>query len=290
MGVLKTIGYFLLGLSPLAIILIVFTLMRPPLAGHAYMPTNTLLVTNEPAGLVYEGPPTTALASYYCVYQAQVVSNGWLINGVYVPIGIQMGSLRLANLILKPGNLTGYSIQLNAVAGGYWLQDVYVYVRVSGRGVLKTLVNVWRVNGSLVAYAWGPVARPCGWLVVRIVNGTVWFGYSGDGVGVDWYYSYPLGNTTIRPGLMTNLVIGGPGGGRGVGFMRAYIVLALYYWNGTSWVPAPVTPTGAGEWYMYGTAEFVNRAWVYVSGNGGVVSWPSPINQVVYVPPPQFRP
>mgnify|MGYP001770728498 FL=1 len=100
----------------------------------------------------------------------------------------------------------------------------------------------------------------------------------------------PIGNTTIRPGLLTNLVIGGPGDGRGVGFMRAYMVLALYYWNGTGWVPAPVVPTGAGEWYMYGTAEFVTRAWAYVSGDEVVVTWPGPTSQSVQVPTPQFKP
>ena len=197
MGVLRSlqrvIGHVLLGL-PLLIILIITMLLIiiHPASQVQLQSQHPVLITNEPAGIVYMGPPTTALAGYYCVYQAQVSSNGWLINGVYIPTGILMGSLRLARLILKPGNLTGYSIQLNAVAGGYWLQDVYVYVWVNDSGVLKTLVNVWRVNGSLVAYAWGPVARPCGWLVIRIVNNTVWFGYSGDGLVVDWYYSYPL--------------------------------------------------------------------------------------------------
>ncbi|WP_054850228.1 thermopsin family protease [Vulcanisaeta sp. JCM 14467] len=70
-----------------------------------------------------------------------------------------------------------------------------------------------------------------------------------------------MGNATIVPSHETNLVIAGPGNSAGVNFTRLYAVLALYYWNGTAWAPAPVVVEGGG------TGEFTLRAWVYANQN-----------------------
>ena len=101
-----------------------------------------------------------------------------------------------------------------------------------------------------------------------------------------WYANYTVGNTTIEPGFETNLVIAGPGNGAGVNFTNLYVVLALWYWNGSAWVPAQTYVAGDNP----GTAEFVTNAWVYNYNNTAIVTWPKPTNQSVLVPTPEFKP
>ena len=87
-----------------------------------------------------------------------------------------------------------------------------------------------------------------------------------------------MGNATIAPGYDTGIVIAGPGNSAGVNFTKLYAVLALYYWNGTAWAPAPVSIGSAS------TAEFVVNAWVYMSNNEAVLSWPRPVNAPMLIP------
>ena len=121
-----------------------------------------------------------------------------------------------------------------------------------------------------------------------ISNGYAYFGYSSDGVNVDWYASYPVGNATILPtystGLSTSIVLAGPANGAGVDFSTVYTVLALYYWNGTGWAPAPAIVGATG------TQEFVTHAWVYVSNNEAVITWPNQATSPASVPQPGFSP
>jgi hypothetical protein len=221
-------------------------------------PPQPQLVTNQPAGLYYNGPETTALAGYYC------------IEGI--------------------NSSNGYSIQLNALlSNGLWIQNTYGTVSTS-----TSLTNfVTNVRGKELLYAEGSnlINAPCAWLVMAIKDGYAYFGYSLDGEGIVWYDSYSVGNATIKPGPSTELVLGGYGNGAQavLGNGTTLVYLALYYWNGTSWVSAPVgvfTPTPG---YTH-TAESVNNAYVFTSGTcGGVVSWPSPVNNTM-CPVPAFKP
>ena len=103
-----------------------------------------------------------------------------------------------------------------------------------------------------------------------------------------------MGNAVIEPVVSTELVLGGYGNYAQavLGNGTTLVYLALYYWNGTSWVPAPV---GVLPIYTVGrsytiTAESVNHAYVFTSGTcGGVVSWPSPVNNTM-CPTPMFKP
>ncbi|WP_460172712.1 hypothetical protein [Vulcanisaeta sp. JCM 14467] len=232
-------------------------------------PPNPVLIINRAAGVTYDGPSTTALAGYYCVYVANVSSDGWMVNGVYQPN---------ASAYLPPG----YGVQLNAeLSNSLWIQDVYGGAYTTTNGALTSInvdENVWS-NNTLLSLKTGPAAQPCGWLIMRVVNGTAYFGYSSNGESVDWYYTYPVGNATIVPSHETNLVIAGPGNSAGVNFTRLYAVLALYYWNGTAWAPAPVVVEGGG------TGEFTLRAWVYANQNEAIVSYPRPANSTMPMPP-----
>ncbi|WP_054844652.1 hypothetical protein [Vulcanisaeta souniana] len=279
MGLLRTIGLVILAILILAppIILvttsIIITLTHqgnnttiqpqsPP-----QQPTSGLAkITNSPAGLGYTGPPTTAIAGYYCISNIQPQT---------------------------------YSIQLNAqLSNGYWIQDVWA---MQPSGFTGFITAVW-VPGTCTTEANGIVCNmnptiygnpytgaTCAWLVIAIRNGIAYFGYSLDGVNVDWYYSYPVGNVTIVTNagdVLTNLVLAGPGANQySTDITSANVVLALYYWNGTAWLPAPPSTTHVG-----GTTEYVSNAWLYWNNNKAVVSWPQSINETPSVPAPGFKP
>ena len=232
-------------------------------------PPQPQLVTNQPAGLYYKGPETTALAGYYC------------IEGI--------------------NSSNGYSIQLNALlSNGLWIQDIYsTAVNESINGgpwVMHTafLDNVWSQNTnktSVPLHYSNPsnnmIDAPCAWLVMVINDGNAYFGYSLDGKSIVWYDSYPVGNAGIIPSYETGIALAGNGNGAQavLGNGTTLVFLALYYWNGTSWEPAPVSPSG------YLTAESVNNAYVFTSGTcGGVVSWPNPVNETICPSSPSFKP
>jgi hypothetical protein len=214
------------------------------------------LITNLPAGLAYGGPETTAIAGYYCIE-----------------------SINSSN---------GYSIQLNALlSNGLWIQDSYTLMPGVNGPFFNT--NVWLNKSLLYKNGSNYINAPCAWLVMAINDGYAYFGYSLDGRNIVWYNSYPVGNTAIEPGPSTELVLAGYGHGAQavLGNGTTLVYLALYYWNGTNWVPAPVGVFLPAGTY---TAESVNHAYVYTNGTcGGVVSWPSPINETV-CPVPGFKP
>jgi hypothetical protein len=123
-------------------------------------------------------------------------------------------------------------------------------------------------------------------MIITINDGTVYFGYSLDGEGITWYDSYTVGNADIISSYETGIALAGYGNSAQavLGNGTTLVFLALYYWNGTSWEPASVGPSG------YLTAESVNNAYVFTSGTcGGVVSWPSPVNNTM-CPVPAFKP
>jgi hypothetical protein len=224
-------------------------------------PPQPQLVTNQPAGLYYKGPVTTAIAGYYC------------IEGI--------------------NSSNGYSIQLNALlSNGLWIQDVYGSVPDVVSPFFWTNV---RVNNELLhAKSTYYINAPCAWLIVAIENDYAYFGYSLDGQSITWFDKYPVGNATIEPVVSTELVLGGYENGEQaqLGNGATLMYLALYYWNGTNWSPAPVSVLPkytVGRSYII-TAETVNNAYVFTSGTcGGVVSWPSPVNETI-CPTPMFKP
>jgi len=229
------------------------------------------LVMNIPAGLYYRGPETTALAGWYCIeninssnyYSIQL--NAWLNN----ELGIQ--------------NTYGPSVFIN----GAWQPAL--------------VDNVWsqNFNGTpVLLHASNPINdvtnAPCAWLVIALKNGVAYFGYSLDGRSITWYDSYPVNANYIIstvPGLplhtdYTGIVLAGASNGEQAQLNSALVYLALYYWNGTTWVPAPV-----GVNHGFQTGETVNNAWVYASNTcGGVVSWPNPVNNTQCPSPPSFKP
>ena len=224
-----------------------------------------VLVMNWPAGITYKGPDTTALAGYYCIE-----------------------SINSSN---------GYSIQLNAqFNNGEWgAQDVYMVTPWGQTGFGE---NVWPCGYQgcqPVSIKFVPANAPCAWLVIAIKNGYAYIGYSLDSKSITWFEEYPVNATYITttiPGLplpsgYTGIVLAGYGNGYQAQLGRGTLVyLALYYWNGTSWVSAPV-----GVNHGFQTGETVNNAWVYASNTcGGVVSWPSPVNNTQCPSPPNFRP
>jgi hypothetical protein len=227
-------------------------------------PPQPQLVTNQPAGLYYNGPETTALAGYYC------------IEGI--------------------NSSNGYSIQLNALlSNGLFVQDMYGPWLSNGQLTQPYYrSNVWSNKTLLHAGATQYINTNCAWMIITINDETVYFGYSLDGEGITWYDSYPVGNAVIEPVVSTELVLGGYGNyaQAQLGNGTTLVYLALYYWNGTTWEPAPVGVLPihtVGKSYII-TAESVNHAYVFTDGScGGVVSWPSPVNSTE-CPVPSFKP
>jgi len=269
MGVLRAIGIAFLAL--LAVLLLL------GFVGYLYY-VNQLnqpkpqLVMNIPAGLYYKGPETTAIAGWYCI--ENINSSNY------------------------------YSIQLNAwLNNELGIQDAYgAFVTLNGITWQTALGdNVWgrSLNGTpVLLHASNPINdvtnAPCAWLVIALKNGVAYFGYSLDGRTITWYDSYPVNANYIIstvPGLplhtdYTGIVLAGASNGEQAQLNSALVYLALYYWNGTTWVPAPV-----GVNHGFQTGETVNNAWVYASNTcGGVVSWPNPVNNTQCPSPPSFKP
>ena len=283
MGVLRAIGLAFLGfIALLMIITIVAILMSRLGTPGTTQPPNPVEINYAAAGIEYKGPPTTALAGYYCIYQAQVANDGWVTN---CTVPTNQWWAKTCNYQPSQNAYTppGYSIQLNAqLTNGLWLQDAYGAAWQGNTPLLEE--ETWGDNIRVVlSKVIGPPGGSCGWLVIKIQNGNAYFGYSNDGVHVDWYASYPVGNATIISYYDSGIALAGPGNGAGVDFSNVYTVLALYYWNGTGWAPAPVEPGDI-------TGEFVTHAWVYVSNNEAVVSWPNQATSTVSVPQPGFSP
>jgi hypothetical protein len=254
----------IVGLGFLALVLLGLALFIANFASYynqVTRPVGVRLVNDWPVGIAYAGPYTTAIAGYYCIENVN--------------------------------STNGYSIQLNALLNnGLWVQDAYGTFINGGTAFLD---NVWTqspVNGSAVfLHANNPlntiINAPCAWLVIALKNNNVYFGYSLDGRSIVWYDSYPANASYITTTLgYTNIVLAGPGNGVEAQLGSGTLVyLTLYYWNGTGWVPAPVSTNANGP------LDFVNHAYIYTSGVcSGVVSWPSPVNNTQCPPPPNFKP
>jgi len=243
MGVLRAIG-----IAFLALVLFFLALLIVGYIYYVSQPPKPVLAMNWPAGITYKGPETTAIAGWYCIeninssnyYSIQL--NAWLNNG------------------LRVQNTYGPSVTFNYITWQPALVD-----------------NVWtqNINGTLaLLHANNPindvVNAPCAWLVIALKNGVAYFGYSLDGKSITWYDSYPVNATYILPSGYTGIVLAGASNGEQAQLGRGTLVyLALYYWNGTSWAPAPV---GVNQGLQ--TGETVNHAWEFTSGScGGYVAW-----------------
>jgi len=215
------------------------------------------LITNYPAGLAYKGPPTTALAGYFCIKY------------------------------INPGN--DYSIQLNTeLNNGFWVQNTYGYdlINESWNYEAEVWALLMAIHGNNTQAA-GNVA--CGWLVTAIRGGYIYFGYSLDGKSIVWYDRYPAFNATyiVQYRQDTNLVLAGWGWGQSANLNNALVYLALYYWNGTTWAPAPVTVLTSDG----GTGETVNHAYVYANNTcSAVVAYPTPTTEATCPATPTFNP
>ena len=262
MGLLRVLGIGFLALVILALALFIANFAS--YYNQVTRPVGVRLVNDWPVGIAYEGPPTTALAAWYCIENVN--------------------------------STNGFSIQLNALLNnGLWVQNAYGTFINGGPWQTAFLDNVWTqspVNGSAVfLHANNPlntmINAPCAWLIIALRNGDVYFGYSLDGRSIVWYDSYPANASYITTTLgYTNIVLAGPGNGVEAQLGSGTLVyLTLYYWNGTGWVPAPVSTNANGP------LDFVNHAWVFTSGKcSGIVSWPSPVNNTQCPPPPNFKP
>jgi hypothetical protein len=214
------------------------------------------LITLLPAGIEYRGPPTAALAGYYCIR-----------------------SINSSN---------GYSIQLNALLNnGMWVQNGYALMPVNNSWK-PTIIDVVFAGTLAIHVKELPLSASCAWLLITVKDGYIYFGYGLDGRNVMWFDKYPaLGAKYIVWGSHTNIALAGYGDGSTAWLGNGTLVyLALYYWNG-NWTPAPVTILRSHG----GTAESVSSAYVYTSGLcGGAVSWTSPMIKTTCPTPPAIKP
>jgi hypothetical protein len=263
----------LIGIGFLILLVLGLALFIASFVNYYNHDTGTSEAIGTPAGIAYTGPRTTALAGYYCIASMNSVNgysiqlNAWLSNGLFVQ------------------NVYGNPVVEESFNGGPW---------VTYTGFID---NVWvkNANGTpVLIHANNPIIANanCAWLVIAVKGGYVYFGYSLDGRSITWYDSYPAGASYIVPsgftGELTGMVIGGPGYGSQAQLGSGTLVyLALYYYNGTSWVPARIS---LSTWQSP-IIETVNHAWVFTGGKcGGVVSWPNPANVTQCPPPPNFKP
>jgi hypothetical protein len=220
---------------------------------HVSQKPQPFLATDSPAGFYYNGTPTTAFAGYYCIE-----------------------SMNSSN---------GYSIQLSALLNnGVWVVNRYLKAPNGQTGFYINYLGAWpRTPKFVPATAW------CAWLVLAIKDGYVYAGYSLNGRSIIWYDSIFMNVTYIEPSWSSGIVLAGYGNFSKARLGRGTLVyLALYYWNGTNWVPAPV-----GIANFATASETVNHAWVFTSGScGGYVAWFgwNETNQWSPVLPPNLEP
>ncbi|BDR92786.1 thermopsin family protease [Vulcanisaeta souniana] len=237
-------------------------------------PGNYSLLVCGNTGITYRVLNYTAMgvAAYYGPNYGNITTNAVLgvfnITNAYVEnstgLTAQGFSLQLnAYVVVKYGS--NYSIHwvqdaLVVVGGQYWFQgemDVTNYI-----GSSKNLIYE---GGECML---GCLETPMSGLLVITVNSTDY------GVVINFGYALlQLGNETFSPRIIwfthglipipnatayiitspvrgpydwpmdTEFVIGGPGNGGGVTFRDLNAYLSLYYWNGTSWAPYPITYT-----------------------------------------------
>jgi len=200
----------------------------------------------------------------------------------------------------------GFSLQLNAYlvvkySGGvvvHWVQDALLVS--NGQYWFQAEMDVTNYIGSSQSLMYengvcvsGCFKTPMSGMLIITVNTTKYgvvvnYGYALFRLGnirlnpvVHWvaHQVIPIPNatayliTSLNPGpyympMDTELVIGGPGNGGGVAFRSLDAELALYYWNGTSWTPYPVTYTfgaSTGEYAVNIHVEPIGQASVRLS-------------------------
>lgn len=246
--IILTIVLVLLPIAPLTPVLLP--------TGGSRLPTTPFYITNEAAGF-RASVDTTAVAGYYCV--RGLPATGW---GVF---------------------LNAYLANASGVA---YIAQAFIVSTTPVPTLLTSVYasNVWLPNGELAHAGFNvPGAPACGWLVISIRNSTAYFGFSVDGTHVVWFGSYHVGGVII---LAASMRFGGPGNGSEAVVSGPFeAVLALYYWDGSSWRPI-TSPISVKP----NVLEAVDHAWVSLGACGGVVSWPSPVNEVVCPGPPGFSP
>jgi len=239
-----------------AVIMIILAPMAPMLAPiHARVlpAVNISLVEGRSVGLMAYTGPTGAVAGYYCIH------------------GL-------------PGS--GWSIMLNA-----YLNNTLVIQDIAASGfpipiITSYATNIWLINSTgahLIHVRQLPIAFTCGWLVIRILNGTAFMGFSPDGTHAIWFDAYHVGGGSI---IMSSIVMGGDGGGSTAVVNSSLTVpLALYYWNGSAWLPAITHTPVDGN-----VLEAVNHAWDSVSARcSSIASWPTPVGFTLCPMPPAFE-
>lgn len=240
----------------LAVVVIALTPIVPMLTptNARVLPTvNTSLIVGRPVGLMAYTGPTSAVAGYYCLH------------------GL-------------PGS--GWSIMLNT-----YLNNALVVQDIAASEfpipvITSYVTNIWLINSTgahLIHVRQLPIAFTCGWLVIRILNGTAYMGFSPDGKHAIWFDNYHVGNGSI---IMASMVMGGDGDGSTAVINNSLTVpLALYYWNGSAWLPV-IMPTPVDV----NVLEAVNHAWDSVSARcSSIASWPTPVNYTLCPTPPGFK-
>ncbi|MFB6471165.1 MAG: thermopsin family protease [Vulcanisaeta sp. AZ3] len=237
-------------------------------------PGNYYLLICGNSGVIYRVLNYTAMgvAAYYGLGLSNISTNAVL--GIF-----NITSVSILNSTGMPQ--PGFSLQLNAYvivkyANGeliHWVQDALVVV--NGQYWFQGEADVTNYIGSSqsVVYKNGMCVLGCfetpmvGALIISI-NSTK------SGIVINYgYVLLKLGNETFSPRVHwfarqfipipnatayiitspaagpygwpmdTEFVIGGPGNGGGVQFRNLNATLSLYYWNGTSWNPYPITYT-----------------------------------------------
>jgi hypothetical protein len=243
----------------LAIILTIMVIMAPmapmlaPTHARVLPAVNTSLVEGRPVGLMAYTGPTSAVAGYYCIHG--LPNSGW---------SIMLNAYLNNTLVIQDIAASEFPIPI----------------------ITSYATNIWLVNSTgahLIHVRQLPVAFTCGWLVVRIANGTAFMGFSPDGMHAIWFDAYHVGGASI---IMASIVMGGDGDGSTAVVNGSLTVpLALYYWNGSAWLPV-ITPTPVDV----NVLEAVNHAWASVSVRcSGVVSWPTPVDYTLCPRPPSFE-
>jgi len=245
----------------LAIILTITVIMAPmavtlaPTQAIRLEAVKTSIITNKPTGLMAYTGPTWAITGYYCM--RGMPSSGW-------------------------------SIMLNA-----YLNNAYIIQDIIGSEFpiplpifTSYITNIWFINNTgvhLTHVRQFPYAFACGWLVIRLVNGTAYIGFSPDGMHVIWFDTYHVGNGSI---IMASIVVGGDGdGSTAIINSGVTIPLALYYWRNGSWHPV-TAPTPVDD----NIEETVDNAWDSLSANcSGIVSWRIPSTYTICPRPPGFE-
>jgi hypothetical protein len=244
----------------LSLVITIMVVLVALLAPLAPVPTRVVRlrvvevrqVANMPAGLITT-TNTNAIAGYYC------------LRGM-------------------PGS--GWSIMLNAyLNNGFAIQDIIGSMTPIPLPIITNYAtNIWLLgnNPRLVHARLIPIAFTCGWLIIRLVNGTAFIGFSIDGHAI-WFDSYNIGSGSI---VIASIVMGGDGDGSMASVGNGLRVdLALYYWNGSTWLPAIVNSVADSN-----ILEAVNHAWASVSANCSVVlSWPVPVHYTECPTPPTFK-